>query len=110
MMLIHSESSTAPSTRTWSGRVAGWLVAAHKAYKGRRALTRLMEADDRMLHDIGVTRDDVQQALRTPVTDDPSARLRVRAVARRATLRSELADSRAATQTRTAQATECADC
>ncbi len=56
---------------------AARVAAVWKAAMNRRAVGRLAEWDDRMLSDIGLTRNDVTSALAGGVTEDPSARLRV---------------------------------
>jgi uncharacterized protein YjiS (DUF1127 family) len=38
-----------------------------KEFRGRRELRELLEKDDRILHDIGLTRVDVESALSKPV-------------------------------------------
>ncbi|MGX1308601.1 uncharacterized protein YjiS (DUF1127 family) [Amorphus suaedae] len=73
-----------------AARVGKTLSAMVRAYRGRRSLRTLIDADDRMLRDIGVTRDDVRWALQAPAGQDPSSLLRIRAVSRRAAERSEL--------------------
>lgn len=77
-------------------RVGAMAFTLWRAYRGRRALRTLIEADDRMLRDIGVTRDDVRWALDAPATQDPTTYLRLRAVSRRAAERSELREAAAA--------------
>ncbi|MEW5424658.1 DUF1127 domain-containing protein [Amorphus sp. 3PC139-8] len=83
-MSIHSEFRSPLSLRGLLARTGAAAAAFYKAYRGRRALCTLIEADERMLHDIGVTRDDVRWALDTRLPQDPSAYLRLRAVTRRA--------------------------
>jgi len=73
-----------------TARLATAALGLWRAYRGRRALHTLIEADDRMLRDIGVTRDDVRWALDAPTSQDPTAYLRLRAVSRRAAEREEL--------------------
>ena len=64
------------------------LRAAHslwRSWKSRRQVELLLEADDRMLRDIGLTRGDVASALAAPRDADPSHHLvRARAEKRRA--------------------------
>lgn len=43
-----------------------------KAWRNRRQVVMLVEADDRMLADIGLTRSDLNSALSSPVSEDPS--------------------------------------
>jgi uncharacterized protein YjiS (DUF1127 family) len=51
------------------------LVALWRAARNRRAVARLLEWDDHMLRDVGLTPGDVRSALATPLGDDPSYRL-----------------------------------
>jgi uncharacterized protein YjiS (DUF1127 family) len=60
------------------------LIAAWRAMRNRRAVARLVEWDAAMLRDIGLTEGDVRSALATPFGDDPSYRLGVLSVERRA--------------------------
>ncbi len=54
-------------------RGTGSMISrALRAYSARRELSRLLTNDDRMLRDIGITRTDIQSALSTPGTRDPS--------------------------------------
>ncbi len=48
------------------------LAALVKAFKDRREVMNLAEFDDRMLADIGLTRDDVRSALEEPMHLSPS--------------------------------------
>lgn len=59
--------------------VKGWTLHRH-----RRAVKEVWRLDDHMLRDIGLTRGDVASALATPYGRDPSTRLRILAVERRA--------------------------
>ncbi|SDQ77643.1 DUF1127 domain-containing protein [Pseudovibrio sp. Tun.PSC04-5.I4] len=52
-------------------------------YNDRRAMVELARLEDRMLDDIGVTRDDVYSALSVGDGKDPSWHLRIRASERR---------------------------
>jgi uncharacterized protein YjiS (DUF1127 family) len=52
-------------------RVAALVVAI----RNRRAINRLLEMDERMLTDIGLTRGDVYSSLSGPIETDPSVRL-----------------------------------
>jgi uncharacterized protein YjiS (DUF1127 family) len=55
---------------------AAKAVAAWKSVQNRRSVNRLLEFDDRMLRDIGLTRGDVDWALSARMSEDPSQRLR----------------------------------
>jgi uncharacterized protein YjiS (DUF1127 family) len=58
--------------------LAASLAALWKAVINRRAVARLSDLDDRLLRDIGVTRDDVRACLAEPYHVDPSRRLALR--------------------------------
>ncbi|MEJ1157699.1 DUF1127 domain-containing protein [Prosthecomicrobium sp. N25] len=57
--------------------------------RNRREVADLLEFDDRMLADIGLMRGDVTSALASPLDVDPSTRLRIFAVERRAGMRAQ---------------------
>lgn len=59
------------------------------AYRNRRDVATLLAFDDHMLADIGLTRGDVTCALASPCGVDPSTRLRIMAVERRAGMRAQ---------------------
>ena len=70
---------------------SGILLAAAKAvrsafhaWQSRRKLVRLLDLDDHMLADVGVTREDVRWALDLPFSHDPSLELQRRALRQRA--------------------------
>ena len=73
----------ARGTRAVASNVA-WYV---RAYLNRRIAIGMMEFDDRMLKDIGLTRGDVHASIVGPVDSDPTVRLRILAVERRAATR-----------------------
>jgi uncharacterized protein YjiS (DUF1127 family) len=54
----------------WAGVVASWNAA-----KNRRAVAHLLEWDDRMLGDIGLTQSDVRSAMSGRLSVDPSSSL-----------------------------------
>ncbi len=66
---------------------AARVAAVWKAAKNRREVNRLLEWDDRMLRDIGLTQNDVRSALAGRAGDDPSSRLKVFSSERRAAIR-----------------------
>lgn len=66
-------------------RVAGLWRAA----RNRRSVARLLEWDDRMLRDIGLTAGDVRAVMALPVAEDPSRRLDMLAIERRAAIRAQ---------------------
>lgn len=53
-------------------RVLAYAGGLWKSWRNRRNVQRLLEADDRMLADIGLSRSDVVGALSSPLHDDPS--------------------------------------
>ena len=58
------------------------LRAAHdtlEAWRHRKQIATLVEFDDHMLSDIGLTRRDVREALELPFSHDPGRELQVRA-------------------------------
>lgn len=77
------------------------VINVLRALMHRRTVLEMASFDDRMLSDIGLTRGDVHAALSLPVDMDPSARLRILAVERRAGNRA-LARERLAAQCATA--------
>lgn len=64
--------------------VARAVINLWRALMHRRTVLEMASFDDRMLSDIGLTRGDVHAALSLPMDSDPSARLRILAVERRA--------------------------
>ena len=93
-MLANTDSFALPSGRPRRlGRVVsavGNVIMRHwRAFRNRRAARVLLEWDDRMLADIGLTRHDVRSAMSLPPGEDPTAQLVVRAVERRAAHRAQ---------------------
>lgn len=70
--------------RRVTGIAGASLMAVWQAHFGRRAVSRLLDFDDRMLQDMGITRGDVHAAMASRVTDDPSLHLAALAHERRA--------------------------
>eukprot|EP01037_Dinobryon_pediforme_P039532 gene39532-48193_t len=60
-----------------------------RSWRNRGPVLRMLEMDDCMLRDIGLTRGDIHSALASPMAIDPSTRLRVMAVERRAGMRAQ---------------------
>lgn len=54
------------------GQFARALVSVVQAFRDRREVMNLAEFDDRMLKDIGLTRNDVDSALAQPIHHNPS--------------------------------------
>lgn len=65
------------------------------ARRNRHQIARLVQADKRMLADIGITSSDVHMALSAPFGEDPSLTLRRLAGERRAAHRRAIRDSAA---------------
>jgi len=69
-------SSAAPVTTSPGARTLTWLarslISLAKAFRDRREVRNLAEFDERMLRDIGLTRDDVETALMEPIHHRPS--------------------------------------
>jgi uncharacterized protein YjiS (DUF1127 family) len=63
------------------------IAGTWRAMRNRRAVAKLLEWDSHMLRDIGLTSGDVRSAMSGPLTEDPSYRLGVLSVERRAGLR-----------------------
>lgn len=85
------------------------LRVMHAAWKARRELAALMAWDERMLKDIGVTRCDVAASLSGRWNDNPSRRLTVLAVERRAGDRARARERLARAASRTAGRAEAED-
>ena len=73
-----------------AGAVVKPLVQWRNAMRNRREVALLMEADSGVLRDLGLTRMDVCAAMSEPLWRDPSARLLVWSVERRAAARDNL--------------------
>lgn len=69
--------------------VVATVTAAWRARRNRRVVRDLLAFDDHLLGDIGLTRGDVAAALSTGGLADPSTRLRILAVERRAGARAQ---------------------
>jgi hypothetical protein len=67
-----------------------------RAYLNRGDVLRMLDMDDRMLRDIGITRADITSSLAGPYSCDPSTRLRIFAVERRAGVRAQARERLAA--------------
>ena len=78
--------------RAGANAVATRVRAAWTARRHRREVANLLVFDERALRDIGLTRGDILVCLAGPTFDDPSTRLRILAVERRAGRRAQLAE------------------
>ncbi|HEX2137374.1 MAG TPA: DUF1127 domain-containing protein [Microvirga sp.] len=89
-------SATRPSLAVRAGRgLLRFAADLAKALRDRREVKRLTELDDRALHDIGLTRSDVDGALSSPLLRSPSLVL-VEAAERRGRVQSAYAPGRMA--------------
>ncbi|MEM1048844.1 MAG: DUF1127 domain-containing protein [Pseudomonadota bacterium] len=84
--------ASASAFRVLGNAIVTLVKAVARWYTNRRQTRLLLEMDDRMLSDIGLTRGDVRAALRTAGTIPPLERLRLIAVEKRATARALAAD------------------
>ncbi len=87
-------------------RLVKAVVQFIRSTRNRFDVLQMLEMDDRMLRDIGLTRTDVTSALSSPATTDPSTRLRIFAVERRAGNRAQARERLA--ELETLKATEAA--
>ena len=71
----HSSSSVLEKALALAEFGATRVAALWNAVKNRRAVARLLEWDDHMLRDIGLTQGDVRAALSGRLVEDPSGRL-----------------------------------
>ena len=72
---------------------AGHAVAARiRVWKNRRDVARLLQWDDRMLSDIGLTQGDVYCAMAARVDEDPSVQLSMLAMERRFAHQAQIRD------------------
>lgn len=72
--------------------VATWTMRIVRGYLNRRTALEMMHFDDRMLKDIGLTRADVHASIIEPMGSDPTVRMRILAVERRAANRALAAE------------------
>ena len=78
-------------------KLASSVADIFVAWQNRRAVAGLAGADDALLRDLGLTRQDVQSALAQPLFRDPSADLSDRIAERRFATRKNLRNQIAAT-------------
>ena len=95
IQLNNTQASHPPRTllqaiENGAARLAGLWNAA----KNRRAVGRLLEWDDHMLRDIGLSHSDVHSALSTSLHDDPSTWLSTISRERRSALREQAMERR----------------
>lgn len=87
-------TSTAPATtgerfQLFLEAAYGRVVGIVRAARNRRAVAKLLEWDERMLRDIGLTPGDVHAAMALRVSEDPSQKLDALSAERRAAIRAE---------------------
>jgi uncharacterized protein YjiS (DUF1127 family) len=80
------ESAGENLLRFVEGALSRAAVVWH-ALRNRRSVAKLLDWDDRMLRDIGLTPGDVRAVMATPVGEDPSLRLSILSVERRTAVR-----------------------
>jgi uncharacterized protein YjiS (DUF1127 family) len=86
--------STAPATtgekfHAFLEAAVDRVVGVVRAMQNRRSVAKLLEWDDRMLRDIGLTQSDVRAVMAIKPTEDPSLRLDALSCERRAAQRAE---------------------
>lgn len=79
-----ARESAAERFLSLAGVIATRAAAMWRAWQNRRSVARLLDWDDRMLGDIGLTAGDVRSVMALPATEDPSARLDALSLERRA--------------------------
>ena len=75
-----------------------WVVNTWRLASNRRSVAKLLEWDERMLRDIGLTRGDVCSVMALPSGQDPSYRLSELSGERRAALRADARERAALTR------------
>lgn len=80
MTIIESGLRPHPAYETPFGNIRNWF----NLYAKRRRFNRLLDLDDRMLDDIGVTREEVQLASKLPLSANAGNQLRMTSERRRA--------------------------
>ena len=68
-------TTKAGSDRTIVGRIWDAVMESRKRAEARAAVASLLNQDDRMLRDIGVTREDLIEALKMNGGEDPASYL-----------------------------------
>jgi uncharacterized protein YjiS (DUF1127 family) len=66
-----------------------WVGGVWRSAQNRRSVAKLLDWDERMLRDIGLTRGDVSAVMALPAGQDPSYRLSELSGERRAAIRAE---------------------
>jgi uncharacterized protein YjiS (DUF1127 family) len=66
-----------------------WVAGLWRSARNRRTVAKLLDWDERMLRDIGLTRGDVSAVMALPAGQDPSYRLSELSGERRAAIRAD---------------------
>jgi uncharacterized protein YjiS (DUF1127 family) len=85
-------SAFARGLRVAAFSVSNWTVTLVRGYLNRRTALEMMHFDERMLKDIGLTRGDVHASIIEPMGADPTVRMRILAVERRAANKAQAAE------------------
>ena len=92
--MVTTECIEKPSPASAGERFLGFaeaalarVIAFWRSVQNRRSVAKLLDWDDRMLRDIGLTSGDVRSVMAMPVGEDPSFRLSILSVERRAAVR-----------------------
>ena len=88
-LTVRAPAGAGQRLRQFLAASAALLVALWRAAQNRRRVIRLLEWDDHMLRDIGLTPGDVHSALASPLGHDPSSRLSALALERRGAIRAQ---------------------
>jgi uncharacterized protein YjiS (DUF1127 family) len=72
---------------------AARIASLWRAVCNRRSVVKLLDWDERMLRDIGLTPGDVRAVLAAPLSDDPSYRLDAISAERREAMRARMRES-----------------
>jgi len=75
--ITHLEPHSLSLLRRVAEGCGAFVAAIARTTRNRRAMTGMLELDDRMLRDIGVTRTDVHRALAGRFDEDPTYRLTI---------------------------------
>lgn len=89
-MSMYAETHHSPNANALSPKRSAIIGSVFEAYSGlcvsirrRRKLRGYLEFNDRMLNDIGVTREEVEWAVQLPLSENAALKLQQKAKARR---------------------------
>jgi uncharacterized protein YjiS (DUF1127 family) len=99
--MVTTEMTTTSQPATTAGdkflqaaaSAAARIASLWRAVRNRRSVVKLLDWDERMLRDIGLTPGDVRAVLAAPISDDPSYRLGAISIERREALRARMQES-----------------